>query len=111
VDGGCAWVLFNVSSTHGVEIPHPNPSPPGRGAKTLILRVLPLAQFGRGGWGVRAIELTLFIAQTGRARAFMGDKKQAVWSMPQGLGVLPRPDPPDGLYLQGARSAITAVYD
>jgi hypothetical protein len=52
--------LFNVSSTHGVEIPHPNPSPPGRGAKTLILRVLPFAQFGRGGWGVRAIELTLF---------------------------------------------------
>jgi hypothetical protein len=49
----------NVSSTHGVEIPHPNPSPPGRRAKTLILRFLPLAQFGRGGWGVRAIKLTL----------------------------------------------------
>jgi len=42
-----------------LEIPHPNPSPPGRGAKTLILRLLPLAQLGRGGWGVRAIELTL----------------------------------------------------
>jgi len=27
----------NVSSTHGVEIPHPNPSPSGRGAKTPIL--------------------------------------------------------------------------
>jgi hypothetical protein len=43
-----------------MEIPHPNPSPWGRGAKTLILSLLPLAQFGRGGWGVRAIELTLF---------------------------------------------------
>jgi len=42
-----------------VEIPHPNPSPWERGAKTLILRLLPLAQFGRGGWGVRVIELTL----------------------------------------------------
>ena len=51
--------LGNVSSTHVVEIPHPNPSPWGRGAKTLILRLLPLAQFGRGGWGVRGIKLTL----------------------------------------------------
>jgi hypothetical protein len=48
-----------MSSTHGVEIPHPNPAPWGRGAKTLMLRLLSLAQFGRGGWGVRAIELTL----------------------------------------------------
>jgi hypothetical protein len=50
--------LITVSSTHVAEIPHPNPSPPGRGAKTLILRLLPLAQLGRRGWGVRVIELT-----------------------------------------------------
>jgi len=51
--------LDDVSLTHGVEIPHPNLSPWGRGAKTLMLRLLPLAQFGRGGWGVRVMELTL----------------------------------------------------
>jgi len=43
---------INVSSTHVAEIPHPNPSPWGRGAKTLILRLLPLSpSLGEGAWG------------------------------------------------------------
>jgi len=57
--------VVNVSSTPGVEILQPNPSPWGTGAKTLILRLLLIAQFGRGDWGVRAIELTLVMGLLG----------------------------------------------